>query len=306
MGKIFDKALAPSEGVYDGKTLDPREIRINAEFNGRHDLPAIDDLLSEFPTIGQLFPVLITKDDDGAPVLLDGHRRWRAAIELTNQKKGPYNGVFKLKCQYFKGTPTECFIATVKANSSRAESLPIDDGYNISKLHHRFAMSYEDIALEVYGRKLTDGSPDVKWVQEREALSDLAAEAAEAVTGGRVKPSAVLELAKMSKTAQRNLLKSTEGKITAAIIKRATASANGTASVASVATSGTGTTSDASSDAPRAGKSQTAGKWSNATVCAKLQEWIDLDLPPHIARMDAENAIRTVLGQIQNEIQCGK
>jgi hypothetical protein len=302
MGKIFDKTLAPSESVYDGKMLDPREIRINAEFNGRHELPAIDDLLSEFPTIGQLFPVLITKDDDGAPVLLDGHRRYRAAIELTRLKKGPHqdangnSGVFKLKCQYFKGTPSECFIATVKANSSRAESLPIDDGYNVSKLHNTFGMSYEDIAVQVYGRKLTDGSPDVKWVQEREALSDLAAEAAEAVSGGRVKPSAVLELSKLSKTAQRSLLKSTEGKITAAVIKRASAPP------ASV--NGTGTTSDASADAPRAGKPPKTA-WDKKAVCAKLQEWIDMDLPLHIARMDAENAIRTVLAQIQEEIQCG-
>lgn len=297
MGKIFDKTLAPSESVYDGKMLDPREIRINAEFNGRHELPPIDDLLSEFPTIGQLFPVLITKDDDGAPVLLDGHRRYRAAIELTRLKKGPHtdaagnSGVFKLKCQYFKGSPSECFIATVKANSSRAESLPIDDGYNISKLHNAFGMTYEDIAVQVYGRKLTDGSPDVKWVQEREALSDLAAEAADAVTGGRVKPSAVMALAALSKTAQRSLLKSTEGKITAALVKRA------------AAPQPSETTADASVSPPRSSK---ATKWDKTTVCAKIQEWIDMDLPPHIAKMDAENAIRTVLAQIQEEIQCGK
>lgn len=308
MGKIFDRELAPSETVYDGKLLDPRHIRINPELNGRHEEPTTDDLEEDFlnPSIGQLAPVLITKDDDNAPLLLAGHRRWRAAMKITLAGKGPYAGVFKLRCQYYKGSPLECFILTVKENTSRRETLPIDDGYNVSRLRNNFGMSYEDIAMKVYSRILADGSPDVKWVQEREALSDLAAEAAEAVTGGRVKPSAVLELAKMSKTAQRNLLKSTEGKITAAIIKRATASANGTAPSTPAATSGTGTTSDAPSDAPRAGKSQTGGKWSNVTVCAKLQEWIDMNLPPHIARMDAENAIRTVLGQIQNEIQCGK
>lgn len=296
MGKIFDKELAPSESVYDGKMLDPREIRINAEFNGRHELPAIDDLLSEFPTIGQLFPVLITKDDDGAPLLLDGHRRWRAAIELTRLRKGPHEdiqgkGLFKLKCQYFKGSPTECFVATIKANASRAESTPLDDGYNISRLIHTFGMSHEDIALKVYGRKLTDGSPDVKWIQEREALSNLAAEAADAVSGGRVKPSAVMELAKLSKNAQRSLLKSTEGKITTALVKRA------------AHPNGTGTTSEPKTDALRAWK---PSKMTTPAFCAILQRYIDSDLPPHIAKMDAENAIRTVLGQIQDEIQCGK
>lgn len=293
MGKIFDKTLAPSESVYDGKMLDPREIRINEEFNGRHELPPIEDLLSEFPTIGQLFPVLITKDDEGAPVLLDGHRRWRAAIELTRLRKGPFDdakgkGLFKLKCQYFKGTPTECFIATIKANASRAESLPIDDGYNISRLLLRFEMSYEEIAVKVYGRTLADGTPDVKWVKEREALSELAAEAAEAVAGGKVKPSAVLELAKLSKNAQRQLLKSTEGKITTAVVKRA------------ATPQPTKITTDAAPARPA------KQKWDKKAICAKIQDWIDLKLPPHIARMDAENAIRTVLAQIQEEIECGQ
>lgn len=302
MGKIFDKSLAPSEGVYDGKTLDPREIRINAEFNGRHDLPAIDDLLSEFPIIGQLFPVLITKDDDGAPVLLDGHRRWRAAIELTNQKKGPYDGVFKLKCQYFKGSPTECFIATVKANSSRAESLPIDDGFNISKLHHRFAMSHEDIALKVYGRKLTDGSPDVKWVQEREALSDLAAEAAEAVTGGRVKPSAVLELAKLSKTAQRNLIKSTNGTITAAIIKRSV-NPNGSGTAASAAAL-TKNGSDPLTVAEFRNSGNTERKIRNVADFRKLvEEYLEMDIPERIKGFTCENAVRKILSDLLDELK---
>lgn len=292
MGKIFDKTLAPSESVYDGKMLDPREIRISPEFNGRHDLPPINDLLKDFQNsaIGQIQPVLVTKDDDGAPMLLAGHRRWRAAIELTKQGKGPsvYGGVYRLKCQYYKGTPQDCFVMTVKENLSRVDTVPVDDGWNISRMRTSFHMSYEDIATNVYGRTTADGKPDVKWVKEREALTELAKEAAEAVTAGHVKPNAISVLAALSKTAQRDLLKSQNGKvITVAVVKRAAAPV------------GVNGTSEAHPKPPA------SRKWDKQAVCAKLQEWIDLELPPHIAKMDPENAIRTVLSQIQEEINCG-
>lgn len=292
MGKIFNRELAPSEAVYDGKMLDPREIRIDAELNGRHECPPIDDLVADFlnPAIGQIQPVLITKDDDGAPLLKAGNRRWRAAMEVTRLKQGPYEGVFRLKCQYVKGSPLECFVLTIKENLGRVEALPIDDGYNISRLRVNFGMSHEDIALKVYGRKLTDGSPDVKWVKDREALSDLAAEAAEAVTGGRVKPSAVLELAKLSKTAQRALLKSTEGKITTAVIKRATAPTPQSDNIQTIAA------------APAKRKQ---GKTAICDACEVIDRYIGMELPKGILDMSVQSAVRQVLRQLSDDIHCG-
>lgn len=285
--KVFDKTLAPSASTSDMFLIDPREILLRDEYNGRHDEPDCDDLVSDFldPKIGQNTPVIITKDD-GAPVLIAGHRRWRAAMAVTKKKQGPFDGVFKLKCVYFRGTPLECFILTVKENRNRKEPKPIDDGYNISKFRN-FEMDDEAIA-RIYGVQTLDGKPDTKWVEDRAALVDLTPEAQEAVAQGRVKPSAVTALAKLRKQAQRDLVKDRESKVTAAAIKRASQPES----------------SETAAEPPVTRPARQ--KWDKPAFCALLQRVIDGKLPPHIARMDAENAIRTVLGEMKDEMECGQ
>lgn len=283
--EVFSSEIASRVNSY---LIDPREILIREEFNGRHEEPEVDDLIEDFmnPSVGQIVPVTITKDD-GSPVLLAGHRRWRAAIEVTKRKQGPFDGIFKLKCVYFRGTPLECFVLTVRENLNRKEVSPLSEGWNISKFRN-FGMSDEDIAVKVYSRKTLDGKPDIRWIEDRAAMIDLAPEALAAVVNGHVKPSAVAALAKMKKQAQRDLVKDNAGKITTAVIKRASTP------------SPQETTSEAS-PTPTAKR-----KWDKKAFCELIQTYIDADLPPHTAKMSAENAVRTVLGQIQEEIECGQ
>ena len=285
--KVFSKDLAPSASNSDMFLIDPREVLIREEYNGRHEEPDCDDLIADFldPKIGQNTPVIITKDD-GRPVLIAGHRRWRAAMHVTKQKQGPFGGVFKVKCVYFRGTPLECFILTVKENRNRKEPKPIDDGYNISKFKN-FGLSDEEIA-KIYGVQTLDGKPDTKWIEDRAALVDLTPEAQEAVAAGRVKPSAVSALAKLRKQAQKDLLKDKEVKITTAAIKRA------------AAPQPSATTSEAYPTPPA------KRKWDKKAFLEVLRRFSDATLPPHIAKMSPENAIREVLSQILDEIECGQ
>lgn len=287
--KVFDKSLAPSASNFDGFMIDPREIVIREEFNGRHDEPDCEDLIADFldPKIGQNTPVIITKDD-GAPVLVAGHRRWRAAMHITKKKAGPFDGVFKLKCTYFRGTPIECFILTVKENRNRKEPKPIDDGYNISKFRN-FGMSDEEIATRVYGVQTLDGKPDVKWVEERAALVDLTPEAQEAVAQGRVKPSAVSALAKLRKQAQRDLVKDRDAKITTAAIKRAAApSVNGT---------------EAAHAATLPTPSAPPKKWTKKEFVELIDLYLESDIPARIKGMGCENAVRVILGEMRDEVE---
>ena len=228
MPDLFSRDSVPSYKRVDDHMIDPREIEISPEFNGRMVLPDITDLKESMIKDGQLLNVIINKRE-GRPVLLDGHRRWRAAIELTNEKRGPFEGgVFKLKCTHYAGSPLDCFIVTVKANQERAESRPEDDGYNIMRLRSNFNLTEEDIAIRAYGKKTLDGKPDVKWVRDRAALAGLTPEALEAMRSGDLKPSAAVALSKMSAQIQKAKVRESREsgkKLTVAAIKATTPAA---------------------------------------------------------------------------------
>jgi ParB-like chromosome segregation protein Spo0J len=222
MAAVFDTEKAPSVQRVDSFMIDPREVRLKPEFNGRQVLPPIDDLLEGFLDVGQIQDCLISRDG-GIPVLEAGHRRWRCAIELTKRGKGPFDGVFKLRCKYFKGSELDLFIATVQENSDRVETKPIDDAHNITKFL-RLGLSEEEIARRVYRKKTPEGAPDVRWVQDRAALIELSAESVEALNDGTIKNvSAAVALAKLSKTAQKDAVKHSKDsgkKLTAASLKK--------------------------------------------------------------------------------------
>jgi ParB-like chromosome segregation protein Spo0J len=223
MPDLFSREEFADYKRVDSHMLDPRSIEILPEYNGRKNLKPIDNLLREFPDpkIGQLVDVIITKRE-GRPVLLAGHRRWRAAIQLTEEKKGPFEGgVFKLRCKNFSGTPLECYIVTLKENQ-REPTDPDDDADNISRLIHNFSMSEEDIAIRVYNWRTLDGKPDVKRVRDTLALADLAPEALDALKSGKLKPTAAVALAKLSAKVQREKIASGE-KLTVASINSAPA-----------------------------------------------------------------------------------
>ncbi len=186
----------------------PELLLIKPELNGRKNLPEIDTLIDSMVSIGQLQPVLIGRDG-GKPVLYDGHRRWRAALEINKRKLTPKP--FKLRCVYYQGDEKAAFLATVVANHERAQTDEIDDASNIA-IMGRWGMSNEEIA-GVYHK-------EVSWVTKRLALLELCEEGAEAVRQGRLKPNAAVAIAKLSKAAQKARIKSAgQGKITAAMAK---------------------------------------------------------------------------------------
>lgn len=230
MPDIFSKEISPSYKRVDAHMFDPRDLKLDPELSGRVDPPTpedikkrVDDFLN--PSVGQLQSILISKNDDGEPIIIDGHIRWMAAMDITSKRLGPHDdasgvkGVFKLKCTYFVGTPLERFIATVKANI-RNEPTPGDNAANVAKFVHNFQMEKADVAGRIYSRFGLDGKPDVPWIDECLAYSELVPEAKAAVKDGKVKPSQVSILSKLSKNAQREKIKAADGgKVTTAMLK---------------------------------------------------------------------------------------
>ena len=224
MAVEFDKELVPSASRINIYLISPFEMKPDADLNGRVDLPSIKKFEDDFrnPTVGQLEPIIIKKVD-GYPVIVDGVGRWRAACNISNAKEGPHEGgVFKLQCRYFVAkSPLDYFIATVKANI-RNETKPADDAHNVSIFLHNFNLSEEDIAGRIYGRFTADGKPDVKWVRDMAALSNLTAEGLEALKAGTLKPKSAIALAGMTAKIQKEKLKKLAAgeKLTVAAIKR--------------------------------------------------------------------------------------
>lgn len=291
--KALSKELHPSLGTFDGITLDPRDLKPNPDFNGRVELPDVAKFKRDFldPRVGQIQPISIWKHPQtGQAIILDGVTRWRAALEIVNA-----GGTFRLQCKYVQcKTEQDAFVFTVKANV-RNDPTPADNAHNVAIFLHNFALPMEDIAGRIYGRYTMTGRPDTKWVEEMLSLNSLTPEALKALSAGKLKSSAARALAKLTPDAQRaNVERLDRGeKLTAANIRL-----NGSGSTPD--SNGNQPTSDAS-PAPPARQ-----KFDKSTICAKIQAWIDMELPPHITEMAVENAVRTVLGQLQDEIHCGE
>lgn len=214
--------------VYD---IDPSLIKFNPHLNGRHELPDIEWLVKSFLRHGQLEPVLI-RNDGGTPVLAMGFSRLRAALEINKRKLTPKP--FRLKCVYLRASEQEGFMANVAENLERNNTTAIDDGHNMARMG-RYGMTAEEIA-EFYHPKdefgnLLDAKRAVKWVNDRLALVSLAPESQAAVKNGKVKPSAVQALTKLSQEQQREAVKN--GKtVTAASVKAVASNGSGRAAKA--------------------------------------------------------------------------
>jgi ParB-like chromosome segregation protein Spo0J len=180
----------------------PENILVEPDLNGRHEHTDIEQLAADIEKHGQMLPVGIRKNDDGKPVLVFGHRRYRAVSFLN--ERNPSNPR-KLICTYTDLNPTEAFIAAIGENRFRREVSPIDDAANIGLLRRLFAKTDEDIAAIYFPEANSEAerAAALKFVKDRAKLMELVPEAAQAVREGRLKITAAMGLAKLTKNQQR-------------------------------------------------------------------------------------------------------
>lgn len=196
----------------------PENIILSPEFNGRHTLTEVEALAADIEKNGQDQPVGVRKNDDGLPVLIYGHRRYRAVC-LLNERNPTAKRRITFK-YYNVDTDSEAFEITVRENRNRAEVDPIDDAVNIRLFETKFGYTHEDIAKIYFPEAVTPAkqAEALRWVSQRAALQELAPEAATAVREGRVKITAAVALAKLTKTQQREKVAGT-GKVKVSDVK---------------------------------------------------------------------------------------
>lgn len=207
------------KGIEIGKrvnsyNIDPRQVEINHLLNGRHELPEIETLIADMLSKpdghsikGQTTPVIIRKDGT-KPVLVAGHRRLRAILEINKRKLLPEP--LPLLCSYMQLTEVEALAVAVTENRERARVTPIDEAFCV-KQFLRLGKDHEWIARNGgFFPGLNGDGVEVKkaiaWVKKREKLLGLTEEAQQEVAKGKIKPSAAEQLADLQAEKQRDLV----------------------------------------------------------------------------------------------------
>jgi len=193
----------------------PENILIDPELNGRVDTTEVETLAADIEANGQHTPCKIRKNDKGQPVLVFGHRRWRA-VKLINQRRAKEGKtLIRLECAYDTLTDEQAFHAAITENRFRKENTPMDDCHNIGVWQKRFKKSMEEIA-EIYfpeATKADEKATALKRVKDRAALVELAPEAAIAVRKGEVKVTAAVQLSRLSKDKQKEVIEASKATV---------------------------------------------------------------------------------------------
>ncbi len=189
----------------------PQDIDLDVENNGRHDLPDITGLIASIERYGQQTPCRVRKNGQRA-VMVEGHSRWRAIVEINKHRK-PEDRL-KIACTLFKGNEVDALMIGFAANKERNALTPVDEGYFIHRLQN-YGKPLDEIAAIV--RESTD------WCRKRLALVSLTPEAQKAVSEGALKPSAAVQLSKLSADVQRKAVKerTAKGKVKPEAVREA-------------------------------------------------------------------------------------
>lgn len=133
--------------------LDPTEILIPPDFNGRHfaiDPARIAEMISSLNTFGQLQPIRCRRRADFKVEIVSGFTRLAAALKIRET-----NAEFRIKTTIETAlNDVDAFKANVEENRRRNDTNMIDDAYNIDKFMGTYGWSGEMVA-EFYGMSKT-------------------------------------------------------------------------------------------------------------------------------------------------------
>ena len=168
--------------------VDPREVLVNWDRNGRHDTftpEAIARLAVDMEENGQLQPVACRSMPAKRVELIYGFNRLRAALEIVKRRPD-----FRLHITVYDGiNERDAFLMNLRENMIRTEVSAIDNGYNVRKLMNQFGFTAQEVA-ELYKRSTS-------WVGEVLKLLTLPEDVKDAVADGVLTSSAGLLLTKL-------------------------------------------------------------------------------------------------------------
>ena len=173
----------------------PEMLEVDAQMNGRHDLPDIGWIVDSILRHGQLQPVTIRRTAS-KPVLVAGFSRWRAVSQINKQKLT--EKPLELRCSYTALTEKQAFLANIEENRVRNATTPMDDAYNIQRLINVYQMTVDEV-------KDAYRAQSVAWVKSRMALIEATPAVEKQIRKGTIKGPAAKAITKLSKEHQDKL-----------------------------------------------------------------------------------------------------
>jgi ParB-like chromosome segregation protein Spo0J len=188
----------------------PENIQIDPELTGRASYTDADleSLAADIEANGQRTPVKIRKDDAGQPLLVFGSRRLGAIALINKRRAKAGEPLLKVECSYETLTPEQAFAAAIAENRFRKDATPMDDCHNINVWLNRFKKSVEEIARIYFpeAKGKDEAAAALKWVKDRAGLVELADEAQAGVRKGEIKITAAVQLTRLSKDQQKQVV----------------------------------------------------------------------------------------------------
>lgn len=214
MAVSFTTEISRAESLYSDF---PENILVVPELNGRHENTDVESLALDIEANGQLQPILIRKNDQGQPVLVAGHRRWRAIIMLNQRNP---QSPRKILCKYTSVGEKEGFLMTISENRYRKDVSPMCDAVNIERLMSKYNYTEEDVRKFYFpeAQSADEITEATRFVKQRISLIEAGPELAQAVRDKRVKITAAVALSKLSRDQQKQKLAQT-GKIKVSDVK---------------------------------------------------------------------------------------
>lgn len=215
-----DSAKAMGWDVIWHGTLDPRQVVMREDLQGRHYDDDVSDMVLSLLEEGQKSPICVRRREDGAQEVIFGNRRVRAGIEIL---EGGLRDKFELRYEQVEVDDERAFSANVAENNARLELSEIDYAHIILRLKS-YNRSQADIA-----KRLNRSSA---WVSKTLSLLKLTEQEQRMVhlystSGGKkgIAPATAYELAEKdtkerAREVKQILNESSTGKVTRAAVRK--------------------------------------------------------------------------------------
>jgi ParB family chromosome partitioning protein len=181
--------------------FEPERVRIDTKgalADGRTALPVLESLVLDIMVRGVVEPIVVRKDDDGEPTVVDGRQRLKAAQEANRRLAAQGAARIKIPAVYRNEDDLGAYAAMISANEHRQEDDAIGRARKVQRLIN-LGGTEEDAAVAFGVTTQTIRN----WLK----MLNAGPEVLDAAKSGKIGATAAREIAALPKPKQAEALK---------------------------------------------------------------------------------------------------